>query len=206
MFGDHCPGTWRSGLQTGCIIPFFALALAGCGGSAPVPQPPPAGREGDAALISSTQAVSDAVGGCVRPAESTVESKVVSLESGTIVMLACGQDSYSYTYRLFALQGGQAPELLALPDYDGAGWFANTQASMAEIDAGTGVLTTYRKGAEHGGCGSEGRFVWDGERFLLQELRWQGCNAPNLSNPPFPIVWPVPQGSPVDQSGATPEP
>jgi streptogramin lyase len=196
-------------LRTGVIAPIVAaLVIAGCGG--PSTGPSAAGAvialEGDAALLASTQTISDAVGGCVRPPESTVESKVVSLESGTIVVLACSQGAYSYTHRLFAVRGGKAPELLSLPDYDSTGWFANDQASMAELDAGTGVLTTYRKGAEHGGCGSEGRFQWDGARFVLQELRWQDCSAPNLGDPPFPSIWPAPQGSPVDQNGATPAP
>ena len=47
------------------------------------------------------------IGGCVRPADSTVESKVVSLENGTIVLLACSQGEYSYTHRLFAIRAGQ---------------------------------------------------------------------------------------------------
>jgi len=196
-------------LRAGWVCPIvLALTVVGCDGSSRDPQALGIATtlEGDAALVASTQAISDAVGGCVRQPNATVESKVVSLESGTIVVLACSQDAYSYTHRLFAVRGGKAPELLSLPDYDATGWFANDQASMAELDAGTGVLTTYRKGAEHGGCGSEGRFQWDGERFVLQELRWQDCSAPNLGDPPFPGIWPAPQGSPVDQNGATPAP
>ena len=194
-------------MRTGLIIPLVA-ALASCGGPSATSSGAgmAASLEGDAALVESTQAISDAVGGCVRPTESTVESRVVSLESGTIVMLACSQDSYAYTHRLFAVHSGETPELLSLPDYDSSGWFANDQASMAELDAGAGVLTTFRKGAEHGGCGTESRFQWDGAHFVLQELRWQGCNSPNPGDPPFPIIWPAQQGSPVDQNGATPAP
>lgn len=200
---------WRSRLRTGLIIPLVAaLTLAGCGGPSTAPNPADTATtlEGDAALVASAQAISDAIGGCSRPPESTVDSKVVSLESGTIVMLACSQDAYAYTHRLFAVRGGGAPELLSLPDYDAAGWFSDDQASMAELDAGAGVLTTFRKGAEEGGCGTESRFQWDGSRFVLQELRWQGCNAANPGDPPFPLIWPAPQGSPVDQNGATPAP
>src|SRR5690606_41666079 len=70
-------------------------------------------------------------------------------------MLACSQDAYAYTHRLFAVHAGGTPQLLSLPDYDATGWFANDQASMAELDAGAGVLTTFRKGATQGSCGTE---------------------------------------------------
>lgn len=197
------------GLRTGLLLSFAAaLVLAGCGGpsTAPGPDPTTTALEGDSALVAAAQTVSDAVGGCVRSPEATVDSKVVSLESETIVMLACSQDAYAYTHRLFAVHAGGMPQLLSLPDYDATGWFANDQASMAELDAGAGVLTTFRKGAAQGSCGTESRFEWDGKHFVLQELRWQDCNAPNPGDPPFPLVWPAPQGSPVDQNGATPAP
>lgn len=185
----------------------LALALAGCGGSKPADPGPAAGTlEGDGALIASAQTVSDAIGGCVRPVDSDVQSKVVSLESSAIVMLACSQGDYSYTHRLFAIHASKPPELLSLPDYDLTGWFASDQASLAELDAGTGVLTTLRKGAEHGGCGSEGRYQWDGARFALQELHWQDCKAASLGGPPFPVIWPTQQASEVDPNGATPAP
>jgi hypothetical protein len=194
----------RSGLIAQITV---GLVLAGCGGPKPADPGPAAGTlEGDAALIASAQTVSDAIGGCVRPADSDVQSKVVSLETSAIVMLTCSQSGYSYTFRLFAIHAGKAPELLSLPDYDTTGWFASDQASLAELDAGTGVLTTLRKGAEHGGCGSEGRYQWDGARFALQELHWQDCEAASLGGPPFPVIWPTQQNAEVDPNGATPAP
>jgi hypothetical protein len=184
-----------------------AVALAGCGGPPPAAPAPVAGTlEGDTALIAAAQTVSDALRGCTRPADSELQSKVISLETGPIVMLACSEGAFSYTHRLFAIHAAGTPELLALPDYDLTGWFASDQASLAELDAGTGVLTTLRKGAEHGGCGSEGRYQWDGARFALQELHWQDCKAASLGGPPFPIVWPTQQGAQVDPNGATPAP
>jgi hypothetical protein len=194
----------RSGLIAQIAL---GLMLAGCGGPTPADPGPAAGTlEGDAALIASAQTVSDAIGGCVRPADSDVQSKVVGLETSAVVMLACSQSGYSYTHRLFAIHAGRAPELLSLPDYDSTGWFASDQASLAELDAGTGVLTTLRKGAEHGGCGSEGRYQWDGARFALQELHWQDCRAAALSGPPFPTIWPMQQNAEVDPNGAPPAP
>jgi hypothetical protein len=186
----------------------LGVAVGGCGGTEPVRLVgPSAGTlEGDTALISSVQSVSDAVGGCVKPPEATVESKVVSLEKGTIVMLACSQGAYSYTHRLFAIKAGQKPELISLPDYDATGWYGTDQASMAELDAGTGVLTTLRKSAGHGGCGSEGRYQWDGARFALQEMHFQDCKGTELKGPPFPAIWPTQQGAAVDPNGATPAP
>ena len=159
--------------------------------------------EGDGALITAAQKISDAIGGCEAPADAQLESKVVGLESGSIVMLGCSQGAYAVTHRLFAV-AGESLQLATLPDYDASGWFASDQASTAEIDAGTGVLTTLRKSAGHGGCGSEGRYQWDGARFVLQELRWQDCSA--TTPPPFPIVWPLQQNTVADPDGATPVP
>ena len=162
-----------------------------------------ASLEGDGALITAAQKISDAIGGCEAPADAQLESKVVGLESGSIVMLGCSQGAYAVTHRLFAV-AGESLQLATLPDYDASGWFASDQASTAEIDAGTGVLTTLRKSAGHGGCGSEGRYQWDGARFVLQELRWQDCSA--TTPPPFPIVWPLQQNTVADPDGATPVP
>jgi hypothetical protein len=208
MSHDDCrvEDLMRAGWIAALMI--LGLALAGCGG--PTPGASQSGTtiplEGDAALISAAQAISDQVGGCVRPANSIVESKVVGLENGAIVLLACSQGEYAYTHRLFAVRARQTPELISLPDYDASGWFASDQASMAELDAGAGVLTTFRKDAEHGRCGSDARYQWDGKRFNLQELHWQDCATAPESGPPFPIVWPTQQGVEVDPNGATPAP
>jgi hypothetical protein len=192
--------------RTIAAIAVLALA-AGCGGE-DAPAASEAGGqplEGDAALISAAQKVSDALGGCVRPEDAPAESKVVGLENGAIVMLACSQGAYSFTNRLFAVRAGEPPALLSLPDYDANGWFASDQVSMPELDAGTGVLTTYRKSAGHGGCGSEGRYKWDGVLFALEELHWRDCAEP--AEPPFPTVWPAQQSqSTVEPGTATPAP
>lgn len=184
----------------------LAVALAGCGGKAPGEAPTAGGQslEGDPALIAAAQKISDAIGGCVRPADAPAESKVVGLENGTIVMLACSQGAYSFTNRLFAIHASEPPQLLTLPDYDANGWYADDQASMAELDAGTGVLTTFRKSAGHGGCGSEGRYKWDGIRFALEELRWRDCSEP--AEPPFPVVWPTQPAATVEPGAVTPAP
>src|SRR5262245_1518462 len=100
----------------------LCLALAGCGaGTTNAPESGTIPLEGDAGLISAAQAISDQVGGCVRPATSTVESKVVGLENGAIVLLACSEGKFSYTHRLFAIRAGQKPELVSLPDFDASG-------------------------------------------------------------------------------------
>jgi len=192
-------------MRLASMIAGAALLLAGCGPDAAAPQGAAnaASLAGDDALIEAAQQVSDAIGGCEQAAEGAIASKVVGLENGSIVMIGCNQGANSTTHRLFAMTGG-APQLVSLPDYDATGWFASDQASMAELDAGTGVLTTMRKSADHGGCGSEGRYQWDGERFVLQELRWQGCNT--AGQPPFPIIWPLQQNTVVDPGVATPPP
>jgi hypothetical protein len=185
-----------------------ALFLTACGGP-DVASAPAAGTPalaGDEALIATATKVSDAIGGCVRPVDAEVESKVVSLENGSIVMVACSQGVGSYTHRLFAVRGSEAPQLLTLPDYDATGWFASDKASTAELDAGTGVLTTARESADKSGCGSEGRYQWDGIHFVLQELRWQECGDPNLKGPPFPVIWPTQQGASTAPNTATPAP
>lgn len=187
-----------------------SVMLAACGGPEDANIATAASIEGalkgDAAITAAAKVVSDAMGGCASPAETEIESKVVGLENGSVVMLGCSQGAYSVTHRLFAVRAGAPPELLTLPDYDTSGWFATDQASLAEIDAGTGVLTTFRKSAGHGGCGSEGRYLWDGAHFVLQELRWQDCAGPDLNPPPFPIVWPTQQGATTDANTATPAP
>ena len=184
----------------------LGLALAGCGASTPgATAPVPRSLEGDAAIIASAQTISDAIGGCVRGETITVESKIVSLDTGTILMLACSQGEFSYTHRLFSIRAAQPPQLLTLPDYDAA-WFATDQATMAELDAGTGMLTTLRKGDEKETCGSEGRYQWNGTRFTVQEMHWQDCATTQLTAPPFPVIWPTQVGADVDPNGATPEP
>jgi hypothetical protein len=201
-------------MRLGSILPLAAAlaaacAATGCGGDpAGGDAAKPAARtlEGDAALIAAAQAISDAVGGCVKPADAALESKVVGLENGAIVMLGCSQHEFASTSRLFAVRGSNSPVLLSIPDYDANGWVARDQASMSELDAGTGVLTTMRKGASNGGCGSEGTYRWDGEHFVLQELRWQACDSPDAKGPPFPVMWPTQQGAAVDPNGATPAP
>jgi hypothetical protein len=205
MFGHDCRQIAEDLMRLASMIAGAALVLAGCDGPDAAPQgvANAASLAGDDALIVSAQKISDAIGGCVRPADAELESKVIGLESGSIVMIGCSQGAYSSTHRLFAMTG-EAPQLVTLPDYDAGGWFASDQASMAEIDAGTGVLTTMRKSAGHGGCGSEGRYQWDGAHFVLQELRWQDCNT--SSPPPFPIVWPLQQNAVVDPNVATPPP
>jgi len=45
-----------------------------------------------------------------------------------------------------------------------------TLRRCAELDAGTGVLTTLRKTGGKDGCGSEGRYQWDGAQFVVQDL------------------------------------
>lgn len=186
-----------------------ALTLSGCGGETEVNPALEAGAgtlEGDAALIALAQKISDSIGGCAKPADATIESKVVGLENGAIVLLGCNQSAFSSTHRLFAVRSAEQLELLSIPDYDTDGWFATNQASMAELDAGNATLTTFRKGADDGLCGSEGTYHWDGKRFALQELRWQDCAAADRKAPPFPVAWPTQVGAVVDPNGATPEP
>lgn len=190
-------------------IAFAATAsalLAACGGpdAASEPDAKQVALKGDDALIGAAQKVSDAIGGC-DAAGAMAESKVVGLESGAIVMIACGTGDGFSSHRIFSVQGSAAPKLMSLPDFTIAGWVASDRAPMAELDAGTGVLTTLRKGAKDG-CGSEGRYQWDGNQFALQEMRWQSCDDPSLKGPPFPVIWPTQVGAAVDPNGATPAP
>jgi len=185
-----------------------ALLLAACGGpgaTGPQAAGTPA-AQGDDALVASAQTISDAIGGCTKAAGAEGESRVIGLEDGSIVMLACGQANGSFTHRLFVARGDAGLQLLSLPDYDASGWFASDQASMAEIDAGTGVLTTMRKIPDQDGCGAEGRYEWDGIHFALQEMRWKACTADDKTGPPFPVIWPTQVGAAVDPNGATPAP
>jgi len=199
----------RRGILLSVATPAMALLLVACGGPEATGGPAAAAAtgtlEGDAGLIAAAQTISDAMGGCVRPDDAQIESKVVGLENGAIVLLGCSQGAYTQTQRVFSARTGEKPELLSFPDYDTGGWFASDQVSAAEIDAGTGVLTTFRKSAGHGGCGSEGNYQWDGIRFALQELRWQDCTV-NGAPPPFPVLWPTQQGSSTDADTATPAP
>ena len=139
------------------------------------------------------------------PPNSSHVSRVVTLEKNKIVLLACSQGSYSYTDRLFVVSGKDL-RLLSLPDFDATTWFASDQASMAELDAGTAVLTTTRKTEEKSNCGSEGRYQWNGTRFDLQELRWQACGDKNTGGPPFPVIWPAIVTPGADLSNSAPAP
>lgn len=191
------------------VAALSSIMLGACGGPEAATAPTVAAGgalAGDDALIAAAQKISDAIGGCVRPADAKLTSKVVGLEGGSIVMIGCSQADFTTTSRLFAVSGAAPPQLLSIPDYGPGGWFASDQASMAEIDAGTGVMTTMRKGAENGNCGSEGTYHWDGKRMSLQEMHWQACDGANLTGPPFPVIWPTQQGAAVDPNGATPAP
>jgi hypothetical protein len=205
MFGHDCRQIAEDRMRLALMIAGAAMLLTGCGPEAAFAPNAlgAAALEGDGALIAGAQKISDTLGGCVKPADAELESKVVGLENGSIVMIGCSQGAYSVTHRLFAVTG-EATQLVTLPDYDSSGWFASDQASMADIDAGTGVLTTLRKSADHGGCGSEGRYQWDGAHFVLEELRWQDCST--TRPPPFPIVWPLQQNAVADPNSATPAP
>ncbi len=156
-------------------------------------------------MISAAQKISDTIGGCDEPAGATHKSRVVALEKNKIVLLACSQGPYSYTDRLFVV-GAKGARLLSLPDYGADGWFASDQASMAELDAGTGVLTTERKTNGKDACGSEGRYQWSGARFDLQELRFQACDDTSVQGPPFPVIWPAPTTPGADLTNSAPAP
>ncbi|MEY2757201.1 MAG: hypothetical protein RIR33_979 [Pseudomonadota bacterium] len=192
-------------MRSAFIIAGAAVLMTGCGpDAATAPNAlAAAALEGDTALIAAAQKISDTIGGCARPAAGEIESKVVGLERGSIVMIGCSQDALAATHRLFAVTG-EVTQLVTLPDYGASGWFASDRASTAELDAGTGMLTTMRKDDAHGGCGSEGSYLWDGVKFVLQELRWQECGS--TASPPFPIVWPLQQNTVADPNGATPAP
>jgi hypothetical protein len=187
--------------------PATALVLAACGGpdTARTAADVSAALEGDTTLITAAKTISDAMGGCTDTADVQATSKVVGLENGAIVMLGCGQRDGSTAHRVFAVHADRQPQLLAFPDYQDGGWFATTRVSTAELDAGTGVLTTFRRAAPDGACGSEGEYEWDGTRFVMRELRWQACGASNAP-PPFPIIWPTQQGASTDADTATPAP
>lgn len=192
----------------GAVAATFVLLLAACGQSSddgPAAAPATA-LEGDASLIAAAQTVSDALGDCGPSKDPDHISRVVSLSDATIVLIACGDTDIAYTDRLFAVKPGQAPRLLALPDYGPSGWFASHQVGMAELDAGTGVLTTLRQDSATASCGSEARYQWNGQDFAIEELGWISCATGSASGPPYPLIWPPQIGSTVDPETATPAP
>lgn len=181
----------------------LAFLLAGCGAAQKDAKAATQPLEGDAALIASAQKISDALGGCA--AASAADSKVVGLENGAIIMIACAKTTYASTSRLFSAKAGAAPVLLSQPDYDASGWFASDQAWMPEIDAGAGTLTTLHKSNEKGTCGSEATYKWDGSKFAVQEMRWKDC-ADGAGAPPFPLIWPAVASASVEPGSPTPAP
>ena len=107
-------------MQLARMIALAAAAsalLVACGGpeAANGPNAASGALKGDDALIAAAQKVSDVIGGCA-PADATAESKVVGLENGAIVMIACSQGSAFSSHRIFVAQGSSAPKLLSLPD------------------------------------------------------------------------------------------
>ncbi|MBI1358890.1 MAG: DUF1176 domain-containing protein [Alphaproteobacteria bacterium] len=190
----------------------LSVCLAGCDGkngdkaADSATAGPAADSVADTASITAAQKISDAIGGCEMPANATHKSRVVALEKNRIVLLACSQGAYSYTDRLFAVDAKGGARLLSLPDFGADGWFASDQASMAELDAGTGVLTTERKIDGKDACGSEGRYQWSGVRFDLQELRFQACDDSSTQGPPFPVIWPAPSVAGADLTNSAPAP
>lgn len=185
----------------------LALGLAACGPKAPTPAPAaPADASSDAGLIAAAQTLSDSIGGCPHPTDTTRESKVVTLEAAKIIMLTCGQAEFAFSDRLFTTREDGSLRLLSLPDYEGEGWYATDQVAMAELDAGAGVLTTRRKARKEDTCGSEGRYQWTGQRFIVQEMRWQSCDEPAPEGAPFPVIWPAMPANSVDPSASTPAP
>jgi hypothetical protein len=197
----------------GLAILGLVACLSGCGnksnGTATVAigvaPGQPANLPIDQSWINAAQTASDAIGGCAMSQNPSHVSRVVTLEKNKIVLLACNQSPYAYTDRLFVVSGASL-RLLSLPDYDAAGWFAGDQAGMAELDAGTAVLTTSRKVDDKDNCGSEGRYLWEGTRFDLQELRWQACDEKNAGPPPFPVIWPAVVTPGADLSNSAPGP
>ncbi len=191
------------------VLAAAACLAAGCGPSNKLSLAAPASPAeagGEEALIAQTAEINDMLGGCIRERSDARPSKVVSLANGTIVMAACSSSAYAYTERLFSMREGQPPELLTLPDFGPDGWFATDQVGMAELDAGTGTLTSFSKAGESDACGSEGRYQWNGQRFVLQELRWQPCGAATDAGLPFPLVWPVQTSNAIQPGDSTPEP
>ena len=63
------PPAWEELMRAGWIAPtILGLALTGCGGPGETPAQSATGAlEGDAALISAAQTISDQIGGCSRP-------------------------------------------------------------------------------------------------------------------------------------------
>ncbi len=185
-----------------------ALLIAACGESG-------AGRtgaiatpalEGDDVIVAAAQTLSDSVGGCAPAADLRREARVVSLSDAVIVFVPCEEAGAMYSDRLFATANGQAPRLLALPDYGPSGWYAAYTVGMAELDAGSGVLTTLRSDGPNAACGSEGRYLWNGQTFAVDEIAWRGCDSGAGSGPPYPLIWPPQISSTVDPETATPAP
>ncbi len=185
----------------------LAALCAACGDSPGATRPPTGTPELDAPLITAAQQLSDALGGCVRvPGAEAPETGIVSLENASIVMIGCSQSEFAFTSRLFVMSSGGQPALLTIPDYDAGGWFATDQPSLPEIDAGAGVLTTYRTVGGNDVCGSEGRYSWDGKRFVLEEMRWRACDSANQNGPPYPVIWPTQNAQAVVPDETTPAP
>ena len=100
-------------MQLARMIALVAAAstlLVACGGpeTANGPNATSGALKGDDALIAAAQKISDAIGGCA-PADATAESKVVGLEAGAIVMIACSQGSAFSSHRIFIARASAAP-------------------------------------------------------------------------------------------------
>jgi hypothetical protein len=185
----------------------LAALCASCGGDIDTNAPPTGTPELDAPLIATAQQLSDALGGCTRiEGAEPPETKVVSLESASIVMIGCSQSEYAYTSRLFLMGNGGQAQLLTVPDYDADGWFATDQPSLPEIDAGSGTLTTYRTEGDNDVCGAEGLYAWNGKRFVVEEMRWRACDSANQNGPPYPVIWPTQNAPAVVPDDTTPAP
>ena len=103
----------------------------------------------------------------------------------TLVLLPCSAGAYNVTSNLYIVAGGAvAPAKLDAPSgfsHEGGGI-----PGVVNGDFDKGVLTSYAKGRGLGDCGSEQRFVWDGDRFRLSEQADMGeCRG----NPNYITTW-----------------
>jgi hypothetical protein len=183
-----------------------AIILTGCEevtptadtADTPVSAAPPL----DDTSLQKAARLNASLGGCEVLEEAPTR---IDLASATLVKTPCTRAQTGYTDRYFRIGEDGEPVLLFLPDFDGR-WFATDRFSMAEVDAGTGVLTTFRKPETGPLCGSEGRYEWIEDRFALQQMGWRDCDTPEGGSTPFPVIWPTQIGSAVRPDEGVPAP
>lgn len=121
-----------------------------------------------ARLIGDEAAVCDYAGTNVKPEARRLDART----SLVLVNHPCGNGAYNFFSTAFLVdERGRATRAR----FDGeTGMGLAEDSELVNPGWENGELTTYSKGRGLGDCGSSSRFVWDGARFRMIELRAMG--------------------------------